>query len=519
MNKTSLFACAFSAFLFFSSCKTEKPSPWDEPLDYYSENMENYHEAALGVKSKSRSDNQAVYVDFSDGLVQAYSSETNKKVVDYISQKMVGSAIDWYGLGKNHNGVGKLNFKNDRDIYNKVISVSSYVDIMAPIEEALKKITTSTNDALLITDFEEYTPDGKEQKYAYAKDYFTKWVKEGNSITIFYSQYTETNKKSKLSGVKNLYFVLFNYGDVNENSLVTKFNKAIEGRSSELIGLNKFEINPTPYSISNNYEGKEKTGLTIDADVKRQTALNLGDEEEALLFYQNGFLNNAKPYEALEFGQSLNDLYEFYFKENRRFSKSLFLDASNNSSYILNDVKVRVTDVTADYIRFIQSQEAYKNKPLLVKDEGNNNVWDDNSKNNHIIQESYLENTTNLKDEFLYKHNPSEAIAEVFDYDVSIFKDHLKNSPEEVELISTFHNNFAGKFITSEDQMILRVDYMVASTEENYSTQLDAFKWNSIINNSNGVNNSLYESVRNTLQAVKPNGILYSYYLKLEPNK
>jgi hypothetical protein len=519
MNKLILPFFVVASLLFFASCGGKKQTPWDDPLSYYSDNIENYHEAALGEKSKVRNGNQAVYVDFSDGLVQAYTSETNKKVVDFISQKMVGSSIDWYGLGKNHNGVGKLVYANDRDIYNKVISGASYVDIMAPIEEALKKITTSKNDGLLITDFEEYTPDGKEQKYAYAKDYFIKWVQEGNSITMYYAKYIETNKTSKISGEKNLYFVLFNYGEVNENSLVTKFNKAIEGRGSELIGLNKFEINPNPYSISNKYGGKEKTGLTIDPDIENKAALDIGDNEGALLFYRNGFLNNERPFESFEFGQSLNDIYDFYFKDKRRFAKNLFLDASNNSSYILKDVKVQVTDVTSDYVRYIQSEEAKKNVPVLDNDEGNNKVWSQDDAENPIIAACYEKNTNKLKKEYSYSYTPSEPLTEIFDYDASIFSDRLRNSPKEVELVTTFHKNFAGKFTTGEDQIILRVDYIVSSSDENYSAQLDAFKWNSIINVSNGVNNSLYESIRNTLQAVKPSGILYSYYLKIEPNK
>ncbi len=516
MNRPVLYLSIVLATLLVAGCKEKEETRWDEPMAYYTESIQNYHEAALSEQSKVPSSNQSVYVDFSDGLVQAYNSETNKKLVDYISQKMVGSSIDWFGLGKNHNGVGKLDYANDRDIYNKVISEVSYVDIMAPIEEALKKITASSNDALLITDFEEYAPDGKEQKFAYAKEYFTSWVQAGNSITVYYSKYTEKNRKSKLIEQKNLYFVLFNYGEINENSLLSKFDKAIEGRGAELALLNKFEINPNPYSVSNDYGGKEKTGLTPDeSDI---TDLMLGDKSEVLTYYYNGFLNNGRPYEALEFGISLNDLYEFYFNEKRRFLKNVFLDASIDGSYILKDVNVKVSDVTADYKHYIKCEEGKRNKPVLIKDEGNNDVWDENSKNNLIIQECYIENTTNLRKEYIYKHNPSEVISEIFDYDDSIFSDRLKNSPKEVELITTFHKNFRGKF-NSKDQIILRVDFVVENTKENYSEELEDFKWNSVINAANGVNSSLYESIRNTLQKVKPQGILYSYYLKLEPNK
>jgi len=518
MNRNLLLTTVVIITTFFSSCSKKDKSPWSDPMSYYNENILNYYDASLGEQSKVRTGNQAVYVDFSDGLVQAYNSETNKKVVDYISQKMVGSNIDWYGLGKMHNGVGKIDFANDRDIYNKVISADSYDDIMAPIEEALKKISISKNDALLITDFEEYSPDRTEQKYAYAKDYFTKWVEAGNSITIYYSKYTEKNKVSGLTGEKNLYFVLFNYGEANESSLLAKFQKAIEGRGSELSGLNKFEINPNPYSVSNNYGGKEKTGLTLDQDVEPKTALEIGDKEGALLAYQNGFLDKKKPFEAFEFGQSLGDLYDFYFKENHRFSKKVFLDATNNASYILKNVKVQVTDVTADYQNYIKSIEAKKNVPVLENDEGNNKVWSKADAENPIISECYEKNTNKLKDEYIYKYIASEPISEIFDFDASVFSDRLKNSPNEVELITTFHKNFTGK-LNSKDQVILRVDYVVESTEENFSNQLDAFKWKSIINDANGDNSSLYESIRNTLQTVKPKGILYSYYLKTEPSK
>lgn len=524
MKKNIIISVAFAILVGLAiliglhGCKKEIPTRWDDPLLFYSNDIAKYHEATLRVVSKKRSGNQSVYVDFSDGLVQAYTSATNKSLVEFISQKMVGTTIDWYGLGRRHGGVGKMDYSNYRDVYNKVISNESYVDIMAPIEEALIKISNTANDALLITDFEEYTPDGKEQKYAYAKDYFTKWVESGNSITIYYSGYIEKNTKSKLSSQKNLYFVLFNYGEIDENSLLTKFNKAIEGRDSDLMGLNRFDINPNPYTISNDYGGKEKTGLTLDPDIENKTALDIGDEEGALLSYHNGFLNNNQPFEAFEFGQSLNNLYDYYFKEKRSFANKLILDASISASFILKKVKVNVSNITEDYIRYIQSLEAKKNIPILVKDAGNNDVWDTESMNDPIITECYEEHTKVLKKEYQYKHKPSLAIAEIFDYDATIFSDRLKNSPKEVELITMFHKNFTGNF-KNLDHVILRVDYIVETTEENYSGQLDAFKWNSIINTANGVNTSLYESIRNTLQAVKPKGILYSYYLKLEPTK
>ncbi len=502
---------------FFVSCSWIFPAAKLTEMDQFQEFIIPYHEVTLSENTNDKRGNQAIYVDFSDGMVQAYSSETNKKLIDYFCQKMVGNSIDWFGLGKNHNGIGKISFTDYRDIYNKVISDNSYVDIMAPIEEALKKITASKNDAILITDFEEYTPDGKEQKYAYAKDYFTKWVQAGNSISIFYSKYHEKNSKTGLEGDKNLYFVIFNYGEIEDNSLLTKFNKAIEGRGAGLIDLKKFEINPNPFIVSNNYGGNEKTGLTPD-DIKT-TELSLGDKSEVLTYYHNGLIDEKKTFEAFEFGLSLNDLHEYYFKEKKRFSQKLYLDVSNDKSYILNEVEVRVSDITPDYIHFVKCERAKNMKPELDRDEGGNTIWSKKDEENPEIVEYFEKNSSKLKKEYVYqkKSGSGEVIPEIFDYESNIFKDRLKNSPKEVELITIFHKNYNGKF-AANDQKLLRIDYVVKNTSENYSNQLEDFKWNSIINSSNGVNSSLFESIRNTLQEVKPSGILYSYYLKLEPN-
>jgi hypothetical protein len=50
-------------------------------------------------------------------------------------------------------------------------------------------------------------------------------------------------------------------------------------------------------------------------------------------------------------------------------------------------------------------------------------------------------NTAKLKKEYIYKYTPGEMKTEVFDFDATIFADRLKNSPKQVELITTFHKN------------------------------------------------------------------------------
>lgn len=488
---------------------------WTDANAQYGALIGDYHEQSLGSSSKVATGKPGVYIDFSDGLIQAYTnSPTNQKIIEFISQKLVGSETEWYGLGKEFNGIGKLDYSTDRDIFNKVTSASSYVDIMAPIESALQKITQSSNDALLITDFEEYTPDGREQQFAYAKQYFQKWVEAGNSISFYYSPYVEKNQKSKIMGPKNLYFVIFNYGETSTGSLLTKFNEALANRG--LSNLKHFDINPRAHTIRNDYGGRQLTGLCPDPNAKAE--LQVGSKENVVTYYRNALLEQQRPYEAMAFDFDLASIKKLYYEGQNRFTRKLYLDASKSTIYDIRSIRVNVTDVTDDFNWYVKCIDARNNKPKLVKDEGNNKVWDEISRSNPISAECYKENTTEIKDAYVYKYSGGARIDEVFDYDKGIFVDHLKNSPQSVELITTFHKNFSAERIDAGTSLIYRIDFVIESAEPKNLDQLNDFQWKSVIQ-KNVNNTSLYESIRNTIQAVKPQGILYSYYIKFEPSK
>jgi hypothetical protein len=508
----------FSLFVVFIllSCKNDEESQWDAPLDFYSDNIENYHDASVGANNKKSIGNKAVYIDFSLGIVHAYKNQTNNDVIDAITQKMVNDSVDFYGLGKSYgaNGIGNLKFTNSRNLFDQVTSASSYADKMAPIQKTLEKIVRSKNDVMLITDFEEYTPDVSEVFYAYATQSFKKWLQDGNSITFFYSKFDQN-----FSGPdqKNLYFVIFNYGRVNENSLLSKFNDAIKGRN--LLDLKRFDLNTSPVGVSNNYGGEELTGLSPELDEGAENEFEIGNDGGVVVNYFNGYLKNKAPFESIEFGLGLNDLYESYFSTNKKFFNKLFIDASNNETYILKDIQVELTDVTKDYIHFVQCNEAKLNVPELGQlDEGNNTIWSNSDNENLVISTCYVKNTKRIKKEYIYNYKGGEIINEIFDVDRKVFNQQMVNTPKKVELKTIFHANFKTSKNKSQDPTILRLDYVVNNSEVNYK-KIDDFKWKSIIPGSNGkLNTSLYESIRNTLQDVKPRRILYSYYMKLEPN-
>jgi hypothetical protein len=225
---------ALSGFIMFSaiSCGDETRTVFsdfhpEKELDKY---IHGYYSASLGESSNPKSGKSSIYIDFSDGLVQAYTKNPqNVQIVQAITNKLVSPDIEWFALGG-----GKINLLDysSNDLFNKVSDPRQYKDVMAPLQETLKKIAEGSNDALLVTDYEEYTTDGKEQFVNYPKEYFIKWLEKGNSITFFYTNYEEFNRKTKITSSKHLYFTIFTHGRESETSMISLVRDALKGRYS-----------------------------------------------------------------------------------------------------------------------------------------------------------------------------------------------------------------------------------------------------------------------------------------------
>ena len=473
--------------------------------------IDGYYSASLGESSNPKSGKSSVYIDFSDGLVQAYTKNPqNVQIIQAITNKLVNPDIEWFALGG-----GKINplDYNSNELFNKVSDPKQYKDIMAPIQETLKKITEGNNDALLVSDYEEYTTDGKEQFENYPKSYFINWLKKGNSITFFYTDYEEVNNKSKIKSAKHLYFTVFTHGSANESSMISMVRDALKDRYT----TKEFTLNNNPYSVTNDYGGKDYTGLQNKQFIQNKN------------FNFNACLNKNLPYEVIGIGRAwdekIDEVVTKYIidKESGVFLGKLFLNASNQSSYKLNKVSVKVYDVTEDYTFYAQYEEAKNHQPKMTTNKGKYVVWHEDSKKDAIITTCYLEDSAELKKEWVYEPGNSKPLKpwdEVFSYDEKIFSDHLKNSPEKVELITVFDKNYKLKNIKSSSAL-LRIDYVIEDASFNSENpQLNDFQWSSTTQKDKA-NNSLAEAIRNTLQepSVSPKGkILYSYYIKLGNN-
>jgi hypothetical protein len=503
-----------SGIVFFSSCggcgggDTKTAFSNFHPEKEIEKYIDGYYSASLGESSNPKSGKSSVYIDFSDGLVQAYTKNPqNVQIIQAITNSISSPEMEWFALG--NDSISKL--PNDLPVlYKKLSDANQYKDIMAPIKRTLEKITNENNDALLVTDFEEYRSDSTEDFSAYAKQSFINWLKKGNSITFFYTDgYEEINNKSNIKSMKKLYYTVFTQGRSNENSMISKVRDALK----EFNSIKEFTLNNNPYSVTNEYGGKDSTGL------QNKQSKNWKN------FNSNACLDKKLPYEVIGINKEWDEDVDTRVKniigqENGIFLDKLYLNASDQSSYKLNKVAVKVYDATEDYKHFAACEEAKNHQPKMTKNKSKIDVWSKESKNDPIITTCYIEDQTDLKKEWIYDPNGANTLKtwdEVFSYDERIFSDHLRISPEKVELITNFHKNYNLKNIKN-NTALLRIDYVIEdATFNSDNTQLNDFHWNSTTQKGT-TNNSLAQAIKISLQesSVSPKGkILYSYYIKL----
>lgn len=459
-----------------------------------------------------------IYVDFSNGMIQAYTSSTaNSDVMKAIGQKFVDPAITWFKLG--NDSIAQLSELKNYQLYNTVTDPKSYAkEIMAPIQRTLERIVSSTSESLLITDFEEYTPDRREQMLGYGKDHFKRWLMAGNKLTIFSNPYEEKTKDGR-TVTKRLNFIVFSIGQGGPDGLLDRFRKAIEG-----IGMSvPFELTNGSYRVTNSYVKEGVGGLWYNTKAPDDAGRNVFEMENAA--YVNGLAVYGVPFEfyPLELPWSYVDKTRHAEQGEgmQHFLRGLVLDASNNGSYGLVSVSVEAHDVTEDFEHFARCQEALKHVPKVVSDpdHGYKRFADDEA---DPIALGCYDSTGTIKAEWKYAPKERAEVKEAFTLAETLFQEKLKESPGAVELAIDFHKEFKPEALAGA--RLLRLDVVVKSTQDrSQDAALSAMKWESTTMKGRQ-NESLYYSIKETLQdpALAPersHPVLYTYFILTPPEQ
>lgn len=469
--------------------------------------VEAYQSVTFPNLANEKVGNPSLYIDFSSGINKAFIEPTNKDLISKVYNALMSDQLDVYKLGSKI--VEQIPDANPLSIGQMLNNASEYKDIYAPITKAVDSIVAKNNDACLITDYEEYdlnsTKADEITQTAFLKIPFSNWLAKGNTIHFFVSNFNENGVE------KHLYFTIFNCGNPSKSSMILKVENILSK-------LHRFDLSNKSYKLSQEYETEKTGGIFYDATAKSEKKKNLLDLNKET--YINGLQNNNN-FEFYQFGldwATIGQLHDEYQKENlfKDFFRKLFIDLSNEDAYSIEDIDVKVYDVSEDFENFAKCNEVLKHKPKLEKGSNGEDKFSDTEKDNIAL--SCYDTKGKIKDDWVYKSKPNKPVAEIFSLNKELFKNTKTNDKKKVELAVSFDSKFNVKKIDNPKGLI-RVDIIISNTTANVSNpNLDLFKWFSAVPLNKGkLNTALVESIKNTLtdEKVKPvNKTIYSYYIK-----
>lgn len=491
MKKTTIAIGLFAAL----SALQCNPDPFRDFNPYDTElgsRIDAYHDTKY-PESMIQKDKQSMYIDFSTGIQIAFNTPQNKELLTKVFNTLLGTELQVFKLGSKNidpmpNITGQIIYKSEE-----------YKDKYAPITKAVKDIIIQNREAFLITDFEEYdltTAKAEEiTKKAYLIDDFKKWLKNGNSIRFYVSDYIE-NKTTK-----HLYYAVF----------YTSNSDILPKVSNALAVLPHFDLTNKGYQLSQGYETTTSGGIFYDATAGTDVAKNVLELDKKK--YINGFTEhkNYEFYPLLPDWEYIEKTKnELQFKD---FFRKLFIDLSNTDSYNISDLDVKVYDITNDFELFAKCLKVAEQKPIVTKNKNGENLL--SADENDDITLACYDDKGKIKKEWIYKPIITPSIPDLFTLNKKLFTNSKNSSNnKKAEIAVSFDSKFNIKNIDNPNGL-LRVDIVIKSAQANSATKSNLFKWNSTISSTENI--ALYESIQNTLADPKinpTNTVIYTYYIK-----
>jgi len=429
----------------------------------------------------------AAYFDLSNGIIEAYKTNPSAEQLmkQTVNRLTSGENCTVYGLADDQ--IEPLALKQTA-LYNKIVDASSYQRQMAPIEKTLMQIVSEGKSALFVTDFEEYTPDKRVQHASFAAPYFQKWLQAGKDITFFVFNYMEGK------AAKHLYFIVF---DNKQHQLLKLVRESMGAATPN----GEFTLAPDAYSCTTEYPSATKGGNYHMTDGGLDIVTNVNEEGTGNCFTAYGEGSRVEYYPTGDIWENIKKNAEGAAEPGNepRFThllRNLFFDFSNQDSYIIKKLDVRVTNVEQDFQKFTAWQlwnsdkDAYAKKYDSFNDAGEPALMPDHD---------YSKGAGNIGE-----------IKDMLVLDQQLFDETFQQSNgKKTEIGLNFSPNFSGKPVGAEDTDLLRVDVVIAESTPNLSPRLDELF-------TFGPNNNLKDAIAVTLQNMNPAGtVIYTYFLKL----
>tara|TARA_B110001450_G_scaffold5715_1_gene5931 strand:+ start:1766 stop:3457 length:1692 start_codon:yes stop_codon:yes gene_type:complete len=509
----------------------------------FSDIIEGYN-AQYNSASKA-SNNQIktnVYVDLSDGITKfALADQNNKKLLkQFFLNVQSEENLNFYELSDD----SVIEYKDTQAI--SYFTNTGHKDTNgnlkqgAPIDRAFNIIAEGDDLGIVITDGELYDSQAKQvSTNAWASNALKQWFGKNGSLEIISTNFTETNSGNTYK--KHMYLLVF-IPSTYDGSFVELMKTDFKTQGIEV------DSNTYSTDVSDLYEREY-----INSQSTGTTALN--DNGILASLYLDG-----KAFEYVDFtGANALDDWDDWFdsgqgiiaytrdgqnsntgkEENFPLFEKLFIDLNAIDSYEVNNVKIKVSNVTENFNLYKKNFYAKRNKPDTEKTNNGEDSLDVNNflvfnkcfnfeidgemaydTDQKLIADTKEDYSKMLKANFKFKS--AKIDNEIKDF---IFLDneegmnnHKQGQKYEVVLKFDKNFNYNTKGLTSKTDNIIKVDVYV--DEEDFTLKeikRENLTWDKI--DDSGEDQTLFVSLRNVLNNNKPKSILYTYYIELGPFK
>lgn len=498
--------------------------------------IEKFNSSFLETKSESEyKNNTNVYVDLSDGITKyALGDSNNKKLLEQFFFTVQNEEnLNYFELSDDqvipYEGSQALSYFISKGHYDD----NGRLKMGAPIDQAFNQIAAKNELGIVITDGELYDTVAQEVSMnPWASDAFKSWFSTGGKLNIIYTDFSERNGGKTYK--KHMYVIIFIPKDYDGNlikGLNTDFDdngvnfKSMEFNTDVSNLYNRdYPDAQTPGTLTFNEEFSNAAGYFSESNFEY---INLSEESD-FNTYDDGVV-----YYLRDLGDQNGN------KKNRPLVEKLFLDLESIENYSVDNVKIKISNVSDDFIRFKRNYYAKLNQPeILLAESGKDSLSEDNflvfddcftlidGIEPYDIYDKVKSDTSDefikmLNSEFTYNESDlnSKDVKDFLFLDQEAGTNNEKNL-QNFEVVLKFDKKFNEDNLgfSSDQNNIIKVDVLVEKddfTLKNNTVDKRALTWDKI--DDSGVDQTLYTSLLNVLKNNKPNSTIYTYYIEFGP--
>ena len=498
--------------------------------------IEKFNSSFLETKSESEyTENTNVYVDLSDGITKyALGDSNNKKLLEQFFFTVQNEEnLSYFELSDDqvipYEGTQALSYFISKGHYDE----NGKLKMGAPIDQAFNQIASKNELGIVVTDGELYDTVAQEVSMnPWASDAFKSWFSTGGKLNIIYTDFSEKNGGKTYN--KHMYVIIFIPKEYDGN-LIKSLNSDFDSNG---INFKSMEFNTDVSNLYNReYPDAQTPGtLTFNAEFSNAAGyfsetnfeyINLSEESD-FNTYEDGVV-----YYLRDLGDENGN------KRNRPLVEKLFLDLESIENYSVDNVKINISNVSDDFIRFKRNYYAKLNQPeILLAESGKDSLSEENflvfddcftlidGIEPYDIYDKVKSDTSDefikmLNSEFTYNESDlnSKDIKDFLFLDQEAGSNNEKNL-QNFEVVLKFDQKFNEDNLgfSSDQNNIIKVDVLVEKddfTLKNNTVDRRALTWDKI--DDSGVDQTLYTSLINVLKNNKPNSTIYTYYIEFGP--